>query len=111
MTTRKKITIAVSIVILIGIAGAVYLFPMMNTSSSLGGSGTKATSEEDMRILLLEYADHGLTYEADTKTFYYDGQLVKKLDDSAYFHTNADGTVQVSVSRDNAGKIVELTVK
>jgi len=113
MKNRKRIAIAIGGVVLVGIICAVFLLPKLNfdVSSVAGDSSQTITSENDLRVLLLEYADHGLTYEADTQTFYYDGQLVKKIVDSAYAHSNSDGTVQVTVSRDSDGKITSLKVK
>lgn len=113
MINKKRIAMAISGVVLVGILCTVFLLPKLNVnvSSVAGDSSQIITSEEDMRVILLEYADYGLTYEADTKTFYYDKQLVKKLVDSVYFHTNSEGTVQISVSRDSDGKITDLKVK
>lgn len=114
MKNRKRIAIAIGGVVLVGIICVVFLLPKLNfdVSSVAGNPSQVITSEEDMREMLLEYADYGLTYDADTKTFYYDGQLVKKIDDGKhYYHTNSKGAVKISVSRDSDGKITNLNVK
>ena len=113
MTNKKRVIIALSVLIIVGIiCGALFSSLNFDVLSVAGDPAQIITSQEDLHERLLEYADYGLIYDADTKTFHYEEQLVKKItDEKHYAHANSDGTVQVSVKRDGDGKITSFNVK
>jgi hypothetical protein len=113
MTKKKQVLFGLSAGIIIGIVCAILFLPkdIFNfvAQTSMDANGGPYIDEQ---VRLREYAEFGLTYDADTVTFFFDGQVVKKLDDDATYYSNdAIGTANVYVLRDSDGKIIDFNVK
>ena len=108
MSKKKGI---VSIIAFVVIVCGIFFLSKFSLDATIKADPSNSFTEEDLQELLLTYADYGLTYDEETYSFYYDGQVVKKLVDDDYFHTNGNGTIQVSILRDSNGDITGIDVK
>jgi len=109
MSKKKGIVSIIAFVVIV--CGIFFLSKSNLFDATVAADPSNSFTEEDFQAQLRSYTDYGLTYDEETFSFYYDGQLVKKLVDDDYFHTNGNGTIQVSILRDRNGDITGIDVK
>jgi len=106
MTRKIRNTIIAGLVML-GLVSVLFLFPTLFSSSNMAVGDIEA-AEVAFQERLLEYAEFGLFYDEDIGGFFYNEQRVRRLVDAPSLFQYDNGIVEVTISRDSDGNIIDF---
>jgi len=106
MTKKIRNTIIAGLVML-GLVSVLFLIPISFSSSSIAVEDSEA-AEAAFQERLLEYAEFGLFYDEESGFFYLNEQRVRRLVDAPSLFQYGNGIVEVTISRDRDGNIIDF---
>ena len=107
--TRKKKNAIIAGIVIVGIVAVLFSIPTLFSSANMTAGGE--ATEVMFQSRLLEYAEFGLFFDDETNAFFYNEQRVRRLVDTPSLFQHDDGIVEITITRNSAGEIIEFHAK